>query len=153
MIDDVLIPSEVIDLLRDGLRSQIAKAAQDIANTDGLLSAAEHSERYTEPLRRIDALRAVMEEVGWDRAEPQSDLRLDPLTHGWALSALLADEVSSHAAMLRDPANDEQRDELTRDIRALTVIALDLLLRLQAKLLCPARLERRCRDETYAGPL
>jgi hypothetical protein len=143
MIDGVLIPAEAVDLLRDGLRNQIVGAAQDLADSGSLLSAAEHSERLTDPLRYIDAQRALMEEIGWSRTEPPSDLHLDPQAHGWALSNLLADEISAHGAMLRDTAtDDEQRRELAGDIRALIVIALDLLLRIQARLLHPVGVAR-----------
>jgi len=135
--ESVLIPAEVVDLLRDGLRSQLAVAARQIADADGQLGAREHPERYQDPLRRIDASRALLEDLGW--SAPPSDLRVDLQIHAWALTAALRDQVSVHADMLRDvDRGDEQHETLTRDRQALEALALTVLLGTQAPALCPS---------------
>lgn len=128
----VLIPSELIDPVRDGLRSQLAIAAQQITGADEQIGAREHPERYQDPLRCMDALRALLQEIGW--REPPSDPHIDLLTHGWALTEALQDQISVHADMLRDIDRDDERQAASaRDMHALTTLALTVLLRAQAQ--------------------
>ncbi len=134
--DDVRIPTQAIELLRDGLRSRIALAAQSVSSAEGEPDAREHPERYCRPLRRIDALRALLEDIGW--SEPAGDARVDLRRHGWALIAALQDQVSVHADMLSELGEeDEQRHALARDLGSLSSVALDVLLREQARALRP----------------
>lgn len=127
----ILIPAELVELLRDGLRSRLAVAAQDVANADGHLDARGHPERYQDPLRRIDDLRALLENIGW--SNPPSDLHVDLQTHGWALIEALGEEVRFYADTLREiDQDDEQYDTVTRNMGALMALALTLLLRTQA---------------------
>src|SRR5271155_405866 len=100
MMSTVVIPAEVVDLLRDGLRAQIASAAQRIISAAGQLDAREHPEREQEPLRCIFALRTLMDEIGW--STPPNDLRVDLQTHAWALLEALQDQLSIHANMIRE---------------------------------------------------
>ncbi len=132
----VVIPAEVVELLRDGLRGQIASAAQRIISAAGQLDAREHPEREQEPLRCIYALRALMDEIGWS-TQP-SDLRLDLQTHAWALLEALQDQVSVHANMIRESdQDDERREVLMREMIPLSILALIVLLKMQARILRP----------------
>ena len=133
MTDNVLIPAEAVDLLRDGLRSQIAIAAQHVTGAEEKLGAREHPERYRDPLRRMDTLRALLEEIGW--STPLNDAHVDLGIHGWAVIEALQDQVSVHADMLRDLDQDDQlRQVLTHNMNALTPLALTVLLRTQARI-------------------
>jgi hypothetical protein len=125
--ESVLIPAEVVDLLRDGLRSQIARAARQIADADGQLGAREHPERYQDPLRCIDASRALLDALDW--SAPPSDLHVDLSIHGRALTAALRDQLSVYADMLSQiDRGDEQHEALTRNTSALQALALTVLL-------------------------
>jgi hypothetical protein len=130
----VLIPAQAVDLLRDGLRSQIALAAQHLIRADEQLGAREHPERYQEPLQCMDALRALLEEIGW--SAPPSDARVDLGIHGWALIEALRDQVSVHADMLGELAqDDEQREAIMHNLSTLEPLALSVLLRTHAHML------------------
>ncbi len=134
MTDNVLIPAEAVDLLRDGLRSQIAIAAQHVTGAEEKLGAREHPERYQDPLRCMDTLRALLQEIGW--STPPDDALVDLRIHGWALIEALQDQVSVHADMLRDlDQDDEPRHVLVHNMNALTPLALTVLLRTQARIL------------------
>ena len=136
MTSIVVVPAEVVDLLRDGLRSQIAILAQWITHAHEREDRHEHFERYQDPLRCQDAVRALLEEIG--SSTPPSDLRVDLQTHAWALVEGLQDQLSVHADMLRDPhLNDERREVLTREMNPLSSLALTVVLRTQAHLLRP----------------
>jgi len=126
----------MVDLLRDGLRSQIAILAQWITHADEREGGREHPERYQDPLRCQDAMRALLEEIG--SSTPPSDLKVDLKTHAWALLEGLQDQLSVHADMLRDShLNDERRAILTREMNPLSSLALLVLLSTQAQVLRP----------------
>lgn len=142
---NVLIQAELVDLLRDGLRGQLAVAAQRIASADERPDAREHPERFQDPLRCMDALRALMEDIGWSappddpRADPRADPRIDLRIHGWALTEALREQVSVHVDMLHDIDHaDERRATVARDLSALSILALTVLLRTRADSLCGA---------------
>jgi hypothetical protein len=136
MMSTVVIPAEVIDLLRDGLRSQIASASQRIISATGQLDAREHPEREQDPLRCIYALNTLMDEIGW--STPPNDLQVDLETHAWALLEALQDQVSVHANMLRESDRDhERREVLAREMNAVSTLALTVLLKTQARVLRP----------------
>jgi hypothetical protein len=137
MMSTVVIPAEVVDLLRDGLQGQIVSAAQRITSAAGQLDAREHPERYQDPLRYIYALNTLMEDIGWS-TQP-TDLQVDLQTHAWALIEALLDQVSVHANMIRESdQDDERREALTREMIPLSILALIVLLKTQARILRPA---------------
>jgi len=130
----VLIPRELVGPVRDGLRSQLAVAAQHVTSADEPMDARAHPERYQDALCYMDALRALLEEIGW--SGPPSDPRVDLQAHGWALIEALEDQVNTYADMLRDIApDDERRAAIARDMAALTSLALTVLLKVQAQIL------------------
>ena len=130
----VLIPPELVDPVRDGLRSRLAVAAQDILSADEQVDSRAHLEHYRDALHSIDALRALLEEIGW--STPSSNPWVDLQAHGWALIEALEDQVNTHADMLRDIAQDnERRAAIARDLTGLTSLALTVLLKVQAQTL------------------
>jgi hypothetical protein len=143
MTSTVLIPAEIVDLLRDGLRSQIALAAHHLGNAEEQLDAREHPERYQDSLRCMDALRALLDEIGW--STPSSDRQVDLTIHGAALIDALQDQLSVHANMVRDiTQDDERREAIARDVNALTVLSLTVLLRTQARMLRGVEMQAGC---------
>jgi|HubBroStandDraft_4_1064222.scaffolds.fasta_scaffold86180_2 hypothetical protein len=137
MTGTVHIPAAAVDLLRDGLRSQMAQSARRIADGDGQLDRREHPERDQELLRRIDALRALLDDIGW--STPPSDLNIDLQTHTWALLEALRDQVSVHANMLCDMDRDgERRAAIARSAGTLQALALTVLLGIHARMMCMA---------------
>ncbi len=130
----VLIPLELVDPVRDGLRSQLAVAGQHLTSADERIDARAHPERYQDALRYMDALRALLEQIGWSGSP--HDPRVDLWIHGWALIEALEDQVDTHAEMLRDIAQDsERRVAIARDLTGLTSLALTVLLKVQAQTL------------------
>jgi len=127
----ICLPAETIHSLRDGLRGQLATAAQELTYADELAGGSEHPERYQGPLRSIDALRALLEEIGW--SGPPSEVSVDLRLHSRALMLALEDQLSGQTELLHDSGRDDARREaITRNINGLTALALVTLLRTQA---------------------
>lgn len=130
---DVHVSATAVELLRDGVRSQIAVVAQHITSAHDKEDARKHPERYQQPLRQMDSLGALLEAIGLDT--PPDDLRVDSSAHGWALMEALGDQISVHADMLRHTQDDKGREAIARNMDALTPLALAVLLRTQADIL------------------
>jgi hypothetical protein len=132
----VVIAAEVVDLVRDGLRSQISLTGQHLASADETPCERECPERYQEPLECLDALRTLLDEIGWSGSP--SNLKIDLGTHAWALIQALQDQLSDYADKLRDlHPDDERREAIARKADQLTNLALIVLLRTQTQLLRP----------------
>lgn len=115
------IPAEAIDPLRDGLRSRLAGVARAIADRDGTI-ADERTEHDRADLCRLDALRALLDELGWDT--PPCERAIDPQAHGWALREALRDQLAVHADMLRElRPNDGSRAAIARRAGTLQKLA------------------------------
>ncbi|MGH2902790.1 MAG: hypothetical protein ACRDK7_04295 [Solirubrobacteraceae bacterium] len=125
------IPAAAVVPLRDGLRSQLTVAAQQITSADEQVDPRAHVADYQDALRHMDALRALLEEIGW--SEPPSDQHVDPWTHGLVLSEALRDQIGVLIDMLRDGDRDaEPRETLARELNALTDLALSVPVIVQA---------------------
>jgi hypothetical protein len=125
---NILIHAEMIDSLRDGLRGRLATAAQELTYADELAGGSEHPERYLGPLRYIDALRALLDEIGW--SGPASDLRIDLRTHDRALLLALDDQISGQADLLRDSVRaDRQRESVAFKMNGLLALAFVALMK------------------------
>lgn len=136
----IRLPAEAIDSLRDGLRGQLATAAQELTYADELSGGNEQPERYQGPLRTIGALRALLEEIGW--SGPPSDRWVDLRLHHRALMLALEDQISGQADLLRDSGRDDDRREaLTRNMNTLTALALVTMMRTQAQILHSGKLD------------
>lgn len=136
MTGEVLIPCQLIEPLRDGLRSQLALAARHVTEVEERPDAGEEPERYGDPLRDMDALRDLLEQIGW--SAPPSDTHVELGPHGWALIQALQDQIAVHADMLRDSAPSGARHAtIAGEMNALSTLALTVLLRIQAHSLRP----------------
>jgi hypothetical protein len=151
MTDNILLPSEAIDALRDGLRGQIATSAQEVTYADELAGGSEDPKRYLEPLQCIDASRALLEEIGWNGQS--GDLHVDLRVHRCALLLALQDQIGVNTDLLRDIDQDDERHEIAaRSMSTLTAFALILLLKTQVQILRAMQRQAHSRDEAYAGP-
>jgi hypothetical protein len=135
-MNTVVIVAETTDLIRDGLRSQISLAGAHVASADEQPDGRTHTERYQDPLRCQDALRALLQEIGWNGSPGDQKIDLD--THAWALLEALGDQIIGHVDKLRDIASDDERREtVMRDMSALSALGVIVLLRTQSQLLRP----------------
>ncbi len=128
---EVLIRHGLAELVRDGLRSQISNFARQVADTDGLTANHGHPERYQVPLKHLDALRAVMDDIGWDASE--EDVYIDLGRHEWALVQALQDQVAVLTDVLHEnPEESEFIAGITGQFQELLPLSLLVLLRSRA---------------------
>lgn len=128
----VLIRHGVAETVRDGLRSQISNFARQVADADGLTANRGHPERYQVPLQHMDALRALLDEMGWSPSE--EDVYIDLGHHEWALVQTLQDQVPVLADILHeDPEESEFREGIESKLQELLPLSLVVLLRSRAR--------------------
>lgn len=90
----IAVPSPIAELLRPALINELGSAAADVA---GLTETSIHEQSpdcFTEPLRRLDAHRALLEAIGFGYEQQQSPIEVDIDTHLWSLRASLQAELS-----------------------------------------------------------
>ncbi len=128
---EVLIRHGIAETVRDGLRSQISNFARQVADTDGLTANHGHPERYQKPLQRQDALRAVMDDIGWDASE--EDVYIDLNRHEWALVQALQDQVAVLADVVHEnPEESEFIAGISGQLKELLPLSVLVLLRSRA---------------------
>jgi hypothetical protein len=128
----LLIGDAVAQLVRDGLRSQIATTSQWITEAEALSGGREHPKRFRDPLDDQDSLRALMDTLGWEKASDGGSeyIEIDLFTHLWALLEALQDQVTAHINQLRDAeGNTERQTKLTTALTELTALSLTVLLK------------------------
>jgi DNA-binding CsgD family transcriptional regulator len=86
----LIIPPEILSPLRQAAFWELGHASEGlvaIAQTPGHL---DHPEWYEEQLARLDAVRALLDVLGWAERGRSSEVRLDARRHGTALSGALS---------------------------------------------------------------
>jgi hypothetical protein len=84
------VPGEILRHLRRGLHSELGGAAQDIEEVTLRRDQVTHPERYEEPLRRFDAVRSLLDEIGWaDTHPPTEEAHIDLGAHRLAVTRAL----------------------------------------------------------------
>jgi len=128
----LLISDAVAQLIRDGLRGQIATTSQWVTHAESLSGGREHPERFQAPLADQDALRALMEKLGWKKAADRGTeyIEIDLRAHFWALLEALQDQITTQTDQLRDSGGDTEREaKLKTALTELTALSLTVLLK------------------------
>jgi hypothetical protein len=69
------IPAELVRPLRIGLHGELGGAAQEIERVSDRYGRHWYPEWYEEPLAYFDAVRALLDEIGW--GEPPKSIEID----------------------------------------------------------------------------
>ncbi len=67
----VEFPAEAVALVRFGLLGELGEAAWEIGEAVGRAGYDQAAEWYAEPLKRQDAVRALLDAIGWENVEEQ----------------------------------------------------------------------------------
>jgi hypothetical protein len=78
-----VVPGPLVDDLRESLLTELADTAHKLQTHASAASRRDGWQR--EPLLRMDGLRALLCQLGWEREDPQHDARVDLREHAWAL--------------------------------------------------------------------
>jgi hypothetical protein len=96
------IPAELVRTQRMGLHSELGGAAQDIERVSDRHGRHRHLEWYEEPLAKFDAVRALLDEVGWSEPSKPIDIEVELAEHGCALLGALRSQACVHQDMIEE---------------------------------------------------
>jgi hypothetical protein len=129
----VTVPVEMIYELRKSPHIELSGAAQDIDAVAIRMGQVIHPEWYEEPLGRFDAIRALLDEIGWWNTDPPAEVRFDLDPHRLAVTRALEavllfaeadmnelDAVEAERAKRGEPST---REDTTRRVLALREFA------------------------------
>ena len=94
----VALPAEAVALVRLGLLGELGETAWEISEAIGRAGYDEAAEWYAEPLKRQDAVRALLNAMGWENVEEPRPVMVYLDVHRDAL-------VRAHAQQPRRPAD------------------------------------------------
>jgi len=104
------IPAETVALVRSGSFAELFVAAEEIAGAQLDAGYEEAAEWYAEPLRRLDAARALLAEVGWERVAEPVPVTIDLDTHRGALLRAARTDLERQKRLVNESAaSDETR--------------------------------------------
>jgi len=129
----VIVPAGVVYELRRTLHLELSCAAQDIDEVAVRKGQVTHPEWYEEPLGRFDAIRALLDEIGWWNTEPPAEVHFDLQTYCLAITRALEtallladadmkdlDAIETKRARRGEPS---RREDTTRRVFALREFA------------------------------
>jgi hypothetical protein len=118
------IPAELVRSLRMGLHSELGGAAQDIERVSDRHGRHRHPEWYKEPLAKFDAVRALLDEVGWGEPSKPIDIEVDMDKHQCVLLSALRSQVCIHQDMVEEAEQvDRERAKQGKPPKAPATIA------------------------------
>ncbi|HEX3391804.1 MAG TPA: hypothetical protein VHS55_04515 [Solirubrobacteraceae bacterium] len=128
------VPGETARQLRKGLHIELGGAAQDLEEITLKRDQVIHTDWYEEPLRRFDAIRALLDEIGWSDIDPPAeemcidlDAHRQAVTRALETVLLVADddmkELDAVEAERAKQGEPSAREATTRRVLALREFA------------------------------
>jgi hypothetical protein len=77
MSNTLVVPAEMVDLLRSGLHIELGDVSQAISEATDRSERQAHQEWFVELFDRFDAIRALLLLAGWKTQEPDQNLEVD----------------------------------------------------------------------------
>jgi hypothetical protein len=118
------ITAELVRTLRMGLHSELGGAAQEIERASDRSGRHRHPEWYEEPLAKFDAVRALLDEIGWDEPPKPIDIEIDLTKHQCATLGALRSQMCVHQDMVEEAeVVDRERSKQGKSPKAPATIA------------------------------
>lgn len=108
-----LIPAEIAQVVRSAVLCELGTAASDIDRASLSFEKEQHPDRFQEPLERFDALRALVETIGWSNVTVPIEID----EHGQRLAHILKERIEldrEHVNELHELA--AERESIEEDI-------------------------------------
>jgi hypothetical protein len=96
------IPAELVRPLRIGLHGELGSAAQEIERVSDRYGRHWHPEWYEEPLAYFDAVRALLDEIGWGEPPKSIEIDVDLTKYERAVLSALRSQVCVHRDMVAE---------------------------------------------------
>ncbi len=114
----VTLPAEAVPLVRSGSLSELGRTAGEIQDA-AIRRDQPFRWAYREPLGRVDAARALLDEIGWDGVEKQQPARVYLDIHRDAVLRAFRRELDSQTGRAEDPDTPDEARASAEASRAL----------------------------------
>ncbi len=98
----VTLSAEAVPLVRSGSLSELGRTVGEIQDAT-IRRGQPFRWAYREPLGRVDATRALLDEIGWDDVEKQQPVRVYLDIHRDAVLCAVRRECDSQTGRAEDP--------------------------------------------------
>jgi hypothetical protein len=120
MSNTLNVPTEMVDHLRSGVHIELGAVAQEISNASDRYRRQSHPEWFSEPFRRLDAIRALLEVAGWSTSGYGQEIEIDLDVHRVELLAALTSQLEVERNIKqeldREHAHRSARHEATQRV-------------------------------------
>ncbi len=104
----VSLPSEAVALVRLGLLGELGEVAGEISEAIGRAGYDEAAEWYAGPLKRQDAVRALLDAMGWENVEEQRPVTVYLDVHRDALVRAMRNSLDHERTRAMHPDTPEE---------------------------------------------
>ena len=104
----VALPSEAVALVRLGLLGELGEAAWEISEAVGRAGYDQAAKWYAEPLKRQDAVRALLDAMGWENVEEQRPVTVYLDVHRDALVRAMRNSLDDQRTRAMHPDTPEE---------------------------------------------
>lgn len=110
------IPAQLVRVMRSAVLTVLGDAASDIEEASLSYDKEQHQERFAEPFARFDALRGLLDAIGWRNAERSIDVQ----EYREQLLTALEDRLTVNRACIADSWTEPaSRKRLERENRSI----------------------------------
>jgi hypothetical protein len=106
----LVVPNEIVGSLRDGLHSEIGKAADEISFVTFQSGRERHPGRYREPIAHFDKARALLDLISWDEEEGPDEVCINLREHRQAM----LDALRTQVLVAEDQLQESTRVDIER---------------------------------------
>jgi hypothetical protein len=111
------IPAEIVRVVRSAIITELGGAAAEIEQASLGYEKEEHPETFSEPFAKFDALRSLLDAVGWSNASPRL---IDVEQHREPLAVALTERLATDRPYVADRSIEPAtREAVERDIRGI----------------------------------
>jgi hypothetical protein len=108
------IPAEIVRVVRAAVLTELGGAAAEIEEASIGYEKEEHPETFTESFARFDALRGLLDAIGWSNETPRT---IDIDEHREPLVMALKERLEGDLSYVEDPLSDPVvREAVERDV-------------------------------------
>lgn len=111
------IPAEIVRVVRSAIITELGGAAAEIEQASLGYEKEEHPETFIEPFAKFDALRRLLDAVGWSNVSPRL---IDVEQHRKPLAIALTERLATDRPYVADRSIEPAtREAVERDIRGI----------------------------------
>jgi hypothetical protein len=113
------IPAAAVVQLREALFSELGTVSQEL---DEIVVTSERARAdWSEPVARFDRTRALLDEIGWNEVQQESDVEIDLDRHRQVIEEALSDALDLDRFLMSEQGQGAAQQRSKAHARAATI--------------------------------